>query len=203
MPAVDGVGVADDRDGAQLAHGALRLGDRGGHVVEGELGGELEPARVDGAEIARPVVVGAREGGRYRGVEIVVHQHLAAARAVDHRDVDALDVHGLEMGRRVVAARVRHRVVGMTGEGALLQAPAHHRGARPLRHLGDLHLADLDDGLVGRALRGPGEAGREFPERLLQVLLPEAVRLHGVQVAVEDTESVFHGRLLRNVESWL
>ena len=164
--------------------------------MEGELGGELEPARIRRTEIARPVVVGAREGSRHRRIEIVVHQHLAAARAIDHRDVDALDVHGLEMGGCVVAARMGHRVVGMAGEGALLQALADHRAARPLRHLGDLHLADLDDGLVGCALCGTGEAGGELLEGLLQVLLPETVRLHGVQVAVEDTESVFHRGLL-------
>ena len=63
-------------------------------------------------------------------------------------------------------------------------------------HLADLLLADLDDGLVGCALRGAGEAGGELLERLLQVPLPEIVRLHGVQVAVEDTESVFHRGLL-------
>ncbi len=107
------------------------------------------------------------------------------------------------MRGRVVAARMRHRVVGMTGKGPLLEALAHHGRAWPLRHLRDLDLADLDDGLVGRALRGPREAGGELLERLLQVLFPEAIRLHGVQVAVEDTESVFHRGLLRKIESLL
>ena len=196
VAAVDRVRVADHRDGAQLTHGPLRLGDRARDVVEGELSGELEPAGIDRAEIPRPVVVGAREGGRYLRVEVVVHQDLAAARAVDDGDVDALDVHGLQVGLRVVAPRVRERVVRVAGERALLKALAHHRRARPLRHLGDLDVADADDGLVGRSLGAPGEAGRELLERLVQVLLPEAVRLHRVQIAVEDPEPVLHGCLL-------
>src|SRR6185437_1067541 len=47
-----------------------------------------------------------RRGG-HRGVELVVHEHLPPTGAVEDGHVDALDVHGLDVGRRVVAARVR------------------------------------------------------------------------------------------------
>ena len=197
MASVDRVRVADHGDGAQLAHGAPGLGNRARDVVEGQLGGELEPRRVDRAEIARPVVVRTRQGGRH--LRVVVHQHLAPARAVDDGDVDALNVHRLQMRRRVVAARVRHRVVRMAGEGAILQALAHHRRARALRHLGDLEVADRDERLVHRPVGAPREPWRELLERLVQVLLPEAVRLHRVQIAVQNPESIFHGRELSPV----
>ena len=45
VAAVDRVGVADHRHRAQLAHGPPGLGDGRGHVVEGQLGGELQPRR--------------------------------------------------------------------------------------------------------------------------------------------------------------
>ena len=153
VPAVDGIRVADHRDRAQLPHGPARfLGGQDG-IVEGDLRGELHALGVVGAEVARPVVVRAGQRRRHLGIEVVVHQDLAAARAVDDGHVDALDVHGLHVRLGVVAPGVRDRVVRVALEGAPLQILADHRGARALGHLGDGQVADLDDGLVRRVLR--------------------------------------------------
>src|SRR5262249_54980415 len=97
----------------------------------------------------------------------------------------------------IVASRVRRRVVRVAREGPSLEALAHNCGTGPLRHLGDLHVADRDDGLIGRALRGTDDAWRILLEGLVQVSLPEPARLHGVEIAIEDAESVLHGTPLR------
>ena len=114
VAAVDRVRVADDRHRAELAHRAPGLRDRAGHVVERHLGGELEARRLVLAVVVGPVVVRAGQRGGDRRVEVVVHEHLAPARAVEDRHVDALDVHGLDVRLGVVAARVRDLVVAVT-----------------------------------------------------------------------------------------
>src|SRR5262249_11445825 len=93
----------------------------------------------------------------------------------------------------IVASRERRRVVRVAREGPFLEALANHCGTRPLRHLGDLHVADLDDGLIGRAFRGTDEAWRILLEGLVQVSLPEPVRLHGAEIAIEAANSVLQG----------
>ena len=93
----------------------------------------------------------------------------------------------------VVAARVRRRVVRVAREGPFLEALADERGARPLRELGDLEVADLDHRLVRGIVLAPGEPRRELLEGLVEIPLPEPVGLHRVEVAVEDLEPAFHG----------
>jgi len=109
-----------------------------------------------------------------------VHEHLAAARAVEDRHVDALDVHGLDMRLGIVAARVRDVVVRGPREGALVEVLADDGGARPLGHLPELEIADLDDRLIRRVRAAAEELRRELLERLGEVPLPEAVGLHRV-----------------------
>ena len=98
---------------------ALRLGLIDS-IVEGDLRGELHALRVVGAEVARPVIVRTRQRRRHLGLEVIVHQDLATARAVDDGHVDALDVHGLHVRLGVVATGVRDGVVRMALEGPLL-----------------------------------------------------------------------------------
>jgi hypothetical protein len=197
VPTVDRVGVADDGDGAELAHRASRLA-RGEHrIVEGDLGGELQPRGRVLAVLVRPVVVRARQRVGHARVEVVVHLHLTAARAVEDRDVDALDVHRLHVRRRIVTARVRDLVVRRACERAALQFLAHGGGVRPLRHLADLEVADADERLVRRVVGAPREDRRERLERLVEVAHPEVVGLHRVQIAVHDLEPVLHYRFLR------
>jgi len=192
VASADRVGVADHGHGPQLADGAPGLADRQDDIVEGDLRRELQPLGVIGAEVARPVVVGPGQGRGHLGLEIVVHLHLASARAVDHGHVDALDVHRRHVRLGVVAARVRDLVVRVPGEGAPLKVLADQGTLRPLRHLADLDGPDPDDGLIPCVLRPPDERRREPFERLLEVLLPEPVRLHRVQVAVHHPEAVLH-----------
>jgi hypothetical protein len=89
--------------------------------MERDLGGELQPAGVGLAVVVRPVVVGAGQGRGERGIEIVVHEHLAAARPVENGHVDALDVHGDQVRGRVEAGGRRHLVVRVPGERAPVQ----------------------------------------------------------------------------------
>ena len=104
MLAVDRVRRADDRDRAQLLHAAARFLDRHPDVVHRDLRGELEALRIGLAVVGGPVVVGARQRRGVVGLQIVVTQDLPPARAVHHRDVDALDVH---RGQRRGADRSR------------------------------------------------------------------------------------------------
>ena len=201
VPSVDRVRVADDRHRAEPAHRAPGLGDRAGHVVERDLGGELQARRLVLAVVVRPVVVRGGERGGDRRVEVVVHEHLAPARAVEHRHVDALDVHGLDVRRRVVAARVRDLVVRRPLEGAPLEILADGGGVRALGHLPDLEIADLDHRLIRRVGRPAPEPGRELLERLGEIALPEAVGLHRVQIRVHDLEVVLHRRASRCVSA--
>src|SRR2546425_11676902 len=157
------------------------------------LSGELQAVGVPGAEVARPVVVGAGECGGHLWLEVVGHEPLAPARAVDDGDVDALDLHRRDVRLGVVAARVRDLVVWVPGEGAPLEVLADDGRLRPLGHLTDLEVADPDDRLVRCVLRATDELRRERAEWRLQVALPEGVRLHRVEVAVHHPESVLHG----------
>ena len=196
VPPVDGVGVADHRHRRLLSHGPARLLGGQDGIVERHLRGELHPRRVVGAEVARPVVVRARQRRDFR-LQVVVHQHLAAPRAVDDGHVDALDVHGLHVRLGVVAPGVCDRVVRMALERPRLLILADHGGARALGHLRDGQIADLDDRLVRCVLRPAREARGELLERRLEVFLPETVRLHRVQVAVHGPESALgHHALL-------
>ncbi len=199
VASVDRVRIADHGHRPQLTDGPSRLGDRGRDVLEGELRRELQPPGIVLAEVVGPGVVGVGEGGGHVGVQVVVHQDLTPPRSVEDRHVDAFDVHGLDVRRRIVAARMRDLVVRMTGEGAALEILADDRRARPLAHLADLDVADADDRLVGRVLRPAREPRRERLERRVEVLRPEVVRLHRVQVAVHHPESVLHLDLRRAV----
>ena len=197
VTAVDRVRVADDGDGAELAHRAPGFRDGARHVVERDLRGEPQPFRRELAVIGGPVVVraGERRGDVRR--QLVVHQHLPAPRAIEDADVDAFDVHGLHVRLRVVGPRVRGLVMRMPLERPVLEIAADHGRVRTLRHLGYLDLPDLDDRLVRRARGAADELRREALERLVEITLPEAVRLHRVQIAVEDAVSLFHVCLTR------
>src|SRR5262249_49591372 len=74
-----------------------------------------------------------------------------------------------------------------------LQILADERRVHAPGHLADLDLADLDDRLVRRVLGAADELGRELLERLLEVALPEAVRLHRVPAVVQNLDPVLHG----------
>ena len=141
--------------------------------------------------------MGPRERRRHGGRQLVVHEHLPAARAVEDAHVDAFDVHRLHVRLRVVGSGVRRLVVRMPFEGPLLQIAADDGGVHALRHLGDLDLADLDDRLVRCGRGAADELRREALERLVEVALPQAVGLHRVQIAVENAESLFHACLTR------
>src|SRR5881409_1235156 len=72
VAAVNRVWVADYGHGAALANRAPGLGDRAGHVAEGDLGGELQPRRVVLAVAVGPLVVGARQPGRNVRIDVAV-----------------------------------------------------------------------------------------------------------------------------------
>ena len=165
--------------------------------MEGDLRRELQPRGRVLAVVVRPVVVGARERVGHLRIERVVHLDLAAARAVEDRDVDPLDVHGLHVGLGVVAARMRHVVVGRAREGAALEVLADGGRVRPLRNLADLEVADPDERLVRGVGGAADELRREPLEGRVEITLPEAVRLHGVEIAVHDLEPVLHRVVLR------
>jgi hypothetical protein len=69
---------------------------------------------------------------------------------------------------------------------------ADHRGPRPLGHLPQLEVADLDDRLIRRVRAAAEELRRELLERVGEVPLPETVGLHRVEIRVHDLEAVLH-----------
>src|SRR2546428_427450 len=73
VPGADRVRFASARVRARPGQRPPRLLDGALAVVEGELGGELEPGGVGRAVVARPVVVGAGQRRRQLGVQLVVH----------------------------------------------------------------------------------------------------------------------------------
>src|SRR5438105_5103187 len=175
------------RTARRLARGERR-------IVEGDLGGELQARGRVLTVLVRPRVVGARQRVGDARVEIVVHLHLTAARAIEDRDIDAFDVHRLHVRGRVVAARVRNLVMRRPRERATLEILAHGGGVRALGHLADLEVTDADERLVRGVFGAPGERRRERLERLVEVADPEVVGLHRVQIAVHDLEPVLHER---------
>src|SRR5262245_4070121 len=195
--AVDGVGRADHRDGAELLDAAARLLDGEPDVVHRDLRGELEPPRIFLAVVVGPVVVGAGQRRGVVGLEIVVAEDLPPARAVHDGDVDALDIHRRQRRGGIVAARPRDVEVGvarpalppeLAGGGGRALRLRKRRDRQPLH----LHAADVVGvALVLRArlerLLLPGvEPRRVLPVGLIQVTRPQAIGLVHVQIAVDD-----------------
>src|SRR5215475_2032542 len=148
------------------------------------------------AQKSRVQLLGTGERGSDLRVELIVHEHLAAAGAVDDGHVDALDVHGAHVSLGVVAPIVGDLVVRAALEGPPLEVLAHHGGMGALGHLCDGEVADLDHRLVGRIVGAAQELRRELLERLVEIALPEPVGLHRMQIAVEHAEPVLHDVLL-------
>ena len=136
-------------------------------------------------EVRRPVVPRAAERDGELGLERVDAHH--GQRPEEHGDVEPLDVHGLELRRRVEA-----------GGGVLLED-----GIRP--HLGVRSAAPdrpregpaIDDPVAHVRLSRLQGTGRSGLVPWVQVTLVEIPRLDDVKVRVQDTEPVSaHGDLL-------
>ena len=98
------VGSKKDRLEAQLGHGPTRLTDRGRDVLDREHGRSVHPPGITGlTEVGQPVVVGARDGRRKGRVHVRIAVHEESPRRVEDGDVDALSVHGAQMGHGVEA----------------------------------------------------------------------------------------------------
>ena len=91
------VGPQEDGAKSQLLGAAPRFVDCVIHVEWRDHPGADQPLGVAGAEIVHPVVVGARDGGGELRLHALVDQGAQAAGRIEHREVDALDVHGFEL----------------------------------------------------------------------------------------------------------
>jgi len=88
----------------------------------------------------------------------------------------------------------------MPRDGAVMKIGVGTDQLRPLRHLADRKAADLNRRLVRRALRRPSEARRGSLERLIEIALPQPIRLHGMQITVHDTQALLHHPFLSLLE---
>ena len=167
---------------AGLRHGVVDV-ERGDHPgAEQALGVLL-------AKLVQPVVVRARHGRGESRLHVGNGQGEEAPRGIDHRDVDALDVHRLDLDlrgpapllERPPALLVLRMVMPVTAPAAIgVRGDAPPRLAIP----GQAQVP----GIFGEPLRGA------IPERGIDVPLPEIGRLDDVDVAVEHLEaSVRHG----------
>ena len=188
---------ADNRDGAELVDAAARLLDRQPYIMHRDLRGELEALRITLAIIVSPIVVRARQCRRVIRREIVVTQDLPPARAVHHGNIDALDIHRRQGRGRIEALRPRDIEMRVTRSAFAPQLTAG--GGRPLR-LGErrdrqpLHLHASDSVGVAfvlgtlrqRLLLSAKEARRVRSMRLVEIAGPQVVRLHHVQITVQN-----------------
>jgi hypothetical protein len=191
--AVDAAGREEDGAEAELLDGPSRLDDGGRNVVRRHHRGAEEAIRALRAEVAQPVVVGARDRRRQLGLEPVEPDDLRrvepedeeAAAGKEDGHVQTFRVHGVALRGRVPAALLRGRVhpvlLGAPGRAAV----AAERPRRPEpQH--DVRL-DLDPH-VATELRQTDR--RHVPPRRVDVALPEVRRLEDVHVAVRDAQAL-------------
>ena len=162
--------------------------DRVANVVRRDHPGSEQALGIGLAVVVQPVVVGPRDGGGERRVQVVDRLGEQPARGIDDGDVDAFGVHRIELRPTVPAslggpaealAPLVERVVGAARPRAQRRVPRHR-------------LAVDDDSEVGDVLLQA--AWRERLVDAVDVALPEVRRLHAVHVAVKDLEPVVrHG----------
>ena len=89
----------------ELLDRAPRLFDRVAHFVRRDHPGSEQALGICRAVVVEPVVVGARDGGGERRVQVVHGLGEEAARGIDHSDVDAFRVHRRELRPTVIARK--------------------------------------------------------------------------------------------------
>src|SRR5215510_3589284 len=174
----------EHRAEAVLAHAAPRLG-HGVVDVEGrDHAGAEQPLGILLAEVVEPVVVGARHGCGQAGLHVGDREGEKAARRIDDRDVDALDVHRLELHLRRPAA-LGVGLPALLVQGVVLALPATVAVGVDA---GDAApgLAVVGQAQIALVLREPDR--RAIAERGIDVARPQVGRLDDVDVAVEDLE---------------
>src|SRR5262245_40185712 len=180
----------EDAAEAELAYAPARLRYRVVHVERRDHAGADQALRVLLAEFVEPIVVRARHGRPKPGIDVGDGQGEEPARGIDHRDVDALDVHGLELHlRRPAPFRVRLPALLVEGVVTPLTAAATIRV-----DAGDPspRLAGVGEPQIALVLREPD--GRPVAEGRVDVPAPQVGGLDDVDVAVEDLEpAVGHG----------
>ena len=182
----------EDAPEAELFLGAAGLVHRRLHVLGRHHGGAVEALRIRRAEVRHPVVVGARDGGGERVVVVLLGVGEETAGGKEHRHVDALGVHRLELGPGVPASGVEVPELFQASEALTLRdhfVVALHRPPESGDDLAVVFQVDVDQVVRGPD-RGPvAKAG-------FDVSPPEVRGLHHVHVAVHDPVTVYrHSRI--------
>ena len=189
VPAVHLVRPQEHAAETELPDTAACLRHRVVDVERGDHPGAEQALGVLLAELVQPVVVRARHGRGESRLHVGNGQGEEAPRGIDHRDVDALDVHRLDLNLRGPAPLLERPPALLVLRMVMpVAAPAAIgvRGDAPPR-LAVPGQAQVP-GVLGEPLRGA------IPERGIDVPLPEIGRLDDVDVAVEHLEvSVRHG----------
>ena len=169
-------------------------------VVGRQHSGALEPRRILLAEIVEPVVVGPADGLRQQRIHVGHGHDVQAGGGEQHRHVQALDVHGLELGLGIEP--LGSREVDHVLARDLLPLADHARIVGQGRALGPRLLAVQQQQVEITAARDVDDSRRVLLERRIDVVFPEVHRLHDVHVGVDDFQSVFH-RSLPSGGNWL
>ena len=177
-----GVGADESGHEAELGDGATQLACRGGRILQRHHGGPEEPARIGGAVVRQPVVVGRGEGHRRRPV--LHRREVQPDRRVQHGLVDALAVHVAQTGHRVGSAR---HGVGQGSEGPRVVERGTRAGEGAQRHGQDLGVPD-DHVFVARPI---GTDARPVPLRHGD---PGRVRFDDMAVGVDDGSGAWRER---------
>ena len=189
---VDVAGVDKSADGAELLDAAQKLLAGEVDVLHGEHGGHLELVGTMLAEFVEPVVVGAGNGvGELRVHAGPVHEAEAKGGKEDG-DIDALGLHGDDLGLGIEATLAGEVDSGVrAGEAQRVADPVVlHRLLLLARRLG------IDEEVGEAAKAAFREGGDPVLEGRVQVPLEQVRRLHDVHVAVNESEPLFHWRLL-------
>ena len=195
--AVDRVVGEDERDRAELAHAPARLPHRELHVVERQDRRGPQARAIGRAKVGQPAVERAADRGREVGLEAVDGDEMRAERAEDDRDVDALPVHRLQHGPRIVAAQVIGRISiaarrHVAGARFFASDPGEAAALRSVEERGEDLALELP--AVGVRAVDRREPRRAVLEPRLDVPEPQIVRLEHVNVAVHDLEAVLGHR---------
>ena len=194
QPSVDRLRVNGNADEPHLIDGAACLFHGEVDCLQRQQRNALQPFRVGFAVVVHPVVVGAAEGGGVLRVEVVeAHDPGAAVGAEQRGDVDSLDVHRLQHRGSVEAVAERldlkRRLLLLALEGGV-----RLRELRPL--VPDGEDLPLEHPRVYARDAAAAHHRHAQTERGVEEVLEQRRGFDDVNVAVENSESMFHARIL-------
>src|SRR5262245_29332227 len=100
---VDNIGAQKYGAKPELLHATLSLGDGLLYVEHRNHTGADQFTGINLAKFVEPIVIGAGQGGRELGVHCRYAEYIQSPAGIEHRKIDSLFIHGVELDARAPA----------------------------------------------------------------------------------------------------